>query len=302
MNRERSLSQNPAQAGRVRDEPAFVLHATPWRETSLIVDLLTRSYGRIGVVARGAKRPRSALRAVLLAFQPLTVSWSGRAELRTLVAADWVGGLPAPQGSALLSSFYLNELIVRLLPREDPHPELFDAYLEAVGALGHGLAIEPSLRRFERSLLEKIGYGTDLQRDAQGQAIDPCAYYEFDPARGWVRLDSSVYASDSATPYPMPSAPLHPGAGSAESASNGAAGGASIGATGAASGSASTGATGAALGGGFSGAALRALAQGQFSDLQTLAQVKSLTRMMLNARLEGRPLATRQILLDLQRF
>ena len=102
------------------------------------------------------------MRAILLAFQPLTVGWSGRGELRTLMGVDWVGGLPMPQGAALLSSFYLNELLVRLLPRDDPHPELFDAYLAAVGALGHEMAIEPTLRPFERSLLEKIGHGLPL--------------------------------------------------------------------------------------------------------------------------------------------
>ena len=239
----------------VRNEPAFVLHSTPWRETSLVVELFSRSYGRVPVIARGAKRPRSAMRAVLLAFQPLTVGWSGRGELRTLMAVDWVGGLPMPQGSALLSSFYLNELLVRLLPREDPHPELFDAYLEAVGALGHEMAIEPTLRRFERSLLEKIGYGADLARDAEGRAIDPTVMYGFDPVRGWVIQAGSADPEDRR-------------AGTQ----------------------------------GFAGATLCALASGAFDDPQLLAQMKSLTRMMLNSRLEGRPLATRQILLDLQRL
>lgn len=241
----------------VRNEPAFVLHSTPWRETSLVVELFSRSYGRVPVIARGAKRPRSAMRAVLLAFQPLTVGWSGRGELRTLMAVDWVGGLPMPQGSALLSSFYLNELLVRLLPREDPHPELFDAYLEAVGALGHEMAIEPTLRRFERSLLEKIGYGVDLARDAEGRAIDPTQTYGFDPVRGWV------------TQVGAPEADPEDRRAGAQ---------------------------------GFAGSTLRALASGAFDDPQLLAQMKSLTRMMLNARLEGRPLATRQILLDLQRL
>jgi len=239
----------------VRNEPAFVLHSTPWRETSLVVELFSRGYGRVPMIARGAKRPRSAMRAVLLAFQPLTVGWSGRGELRTLTAVDWVGGLPMPQGSALLSSFYLNELLVRLLPREDPHPELFDAYLEAVGALGHEMAIEPTLRRFERSLLEKIGYGADLARDAEGRAIDPAVMYGFDPVRGWVIQAGSADPEDRR-----------------------------------------------AVAQGFAGATLCALARGAFDDPQLLAQMKSLTRMMLNTRLEGRPLATRQILLDLQRL
>ena len=247
-------ARDPSQ-GPVRNEPAFVLHSTPWRETSLVVELFSRSYGRVPVIARGAKRPRSAMRAILLAFQPLTVGWSGRGELRTLMGVDWVGGLPMPQGAALLSSFYLNELLVRLLPRDDPHPELFDAYLAAVGALGHEMAIEPTLRRFERSLLEKIGYGADLARDANGRPIDPAAQYGFDPTRGWVAQDVAPDPDDRR-----------------------------------------------AATSGFAGATLCALAGGHFEDPLLLGQMKSLTRMMLNARLEGRPLATRQILLDLQRL
>src|SRR5690606_4123828 len=104
--------------------PAFLLHSTPYRETSLVVDLFTRDHGRVAAVAKGAKRPRSALRAVLLQFQPLVATWSGNRELRTLTGAEWTGGLPSPQGDALLCAFYLNELMMRLLPREDPHPAL----------------------------------------------------------------------------------------------------------------------------------------------------------------------------------
>src|SRR5690606_8784771 len=124
-----SVATGAANGGqRVGDEPAFLLHMVPYRETSLVVDLFSRNHGRIGAVAKGAKRPRSALRAVLLQFQPLTVGWSGRNELRTLVGAEWRGGLTSPAGQALLSAFYMNELLIRLLPREDPHPGLFDGY------------------------------------------------------------------------------------------------------------------------------------------------------------------------------
>ncbi|RPH65193.1 MAG: DNA repair protein RecO, partial [Burkholderiales bacterium] len=95
-------------------EPAWLLHSTPYRETSLIVDLFTREHGRIAAVAKGAKRPRSALRAVLLQFQPLLVAYAGQRELRTLTGVEWTGGLAAPQGDALLCAFYLNELLMRL--------------------------------------------------------------------------------------------------------------------------------------------------------------------------------------------
>ena len=104
------------------DQPAFVLHTYAYRETSLIVEAFTFEYGRVAMVARGAKRPRSELRGLLQGFQPLLLSWAGQQELKTLIKAEWRGGLPLVGGSALLCGFYLNELLLKLLPREDPHP------------------------------------------------------------------------------------------------------------------------------------------------------------------------------------
>src|SRR5471032_161669 len=106
-----------ADAGRARPDvqPAFVLHSYPFRETSLVIEVFTREFGRLGLVARGARRPKSALRGVLLAFQPLRISWTGRSELRTLIRAEWTGGVPQPQGLALMCGFYLNELLLKLL-------------------------------------------------------------------------------------------------------------------------------------------------------------------------------------------
>jgi len=176
-------------ADRIHDEPAFVLHATPWRETSLIVELLTRSHGRIACVAKGAKRPRSALRGVLLSFQPLSVGFSGRHELRTLTSAQWLGGIQSPQGDGLLCSFYLNELLVRLLPRDDPHPALFDAYAQALVALGFPGSPEACLRRFEWRLLREIGYAMDLERDAHAQAVRAERQYALLPGRGFLVTD-----------------------------------------------------------------------------------------------------------------
>jgi DNA repair protein RecO (recombination protein O) len=114
------------------DQPAFVLHAYAYRETSLIVEALSASHGRVALVARGAKRPRSELRGVLQAFQPLTLSWAGGGELKTLIRAEWQSGLPLVSGSALLCGFYLNELLLKLLPREDAHPQLFNDYQDAL--------------------------------------------------------------------------------------------------------------------------------------------------------------------------
>src|SRR5512139_4219305 len=110
-----------AQPQRHDDEPAFVLHAYPYRETSLIVEAFTEAHGRIALVARGAKRPRSELRGLLQGFQPLLLSWSGAGELKTLARAEWRGGMSRLGGSALVCGFYLNELLIKLLPREDPH-------------------------------------------------------------------------------------------------------------------------------------------------------------------------------------
>ena len=177
-------------AERVHDEPAFVLHTLPWRETSLVVELLTREHGRLACVAKGAKRRGSALRGVLLSFQPLHVGFSGRHELRTLTSAEWLGGMAAPQGDALLCGFYMNELVVRLLPRDDPHPALFDGYAQALVALGLGESLEATLRRFEWLLLREIGYALDLERDAHDEPVDPARRYAVVPGRGFLVTDA----------------------------------------------------------------------------------------------------------------
>lgn len=162
------------------DREAFVLHSWPYKETSLLVEAFARGEGRVAMVARGAKRARSELHGVLQAFQPVSLSWSGGGELKTLVRAEWRGGLPLPCGSALLCGFYLNELLLKLLPREDPHPALYDAYLETLGALAGGAPQAPLLRRFEVFLLSEMGYALQLAVEADsGEAIDPSARYHY---------------------------------------------------------------------------------------------------------------------------
>ena len=167
-----------------RDEQgAFVLHAYPYRETSLIVEALTAEHGRVALVARGARRPRSELRGILQAFQPLNLSWAGGGELRTLLRAEWRGGLPLVAGSALLCGFYLNELLLKLLPREDPHPQLFRDYEAALTRLAAGHPQAPILREFEVRLLSELGYALPLTHEADtGRPVDPSAryYYAFD--------------------------------------------------------------------------------------------------------------------------
>ncbi|HWP12965.1 MAG TPA: DNA repair protein RecO [Ramlibacter sp.] len=163
---------------RTSDEPAFVLHRYDWSESSLILEVFTRHYGRVALVAKGAKKPSSSFRPILLPLQPLRVAFGGDAEIRTLKAAEWVGGQVMPTGDALLSGYYLNELVLRLLARDDPHPGLFDAYTSAVQVLAseHGEALQPALRAFELVLLREIGLLPVL--DLQTLALAPLADHE----------------------------------------------------------------------------------------------------------------------------
>lgn len=169
-------------------EPAFVLHSRPYRETSLLVEVFARDAGRLALVARGARRPRSPVRGVLMAFQPLLLSWFGRGELRTLKSAEWQGGSLPLRGRALICGFYLNELLLRMLPQDDPHPELFERYREAIALLGQQMHYEVVLRRFEKSLLRSLGYALVLQHEAgSGRPIEPDALYVYEPEHGPVR-------------------------------------------------------------------------------------------------------------------
>lgn len=169
---------------RIDNQAAYVLHTWPYRETSLLVELFTRHYGRLMVVARGARRPKSDLRGVLLAFQPLLVSWFGKGEVRTLHDADWEGGLPQLKGEALLCAFYLNELLLRLLHRDDPHEALFDSYAKTLIHLSHGSDPATILRRFELSLLAQLGYGLRLDEEVDGTPIQAQSQYHYLNERG----------------------------------------------------------------------------------------------------------------------
>ncbi len=159
-----ALATSKTAALRVLDEPAFVLHHYDWSESSRILEVFTRHHGRLALVAKGAKRPTSSLRAVLLPLQPLSLCYGGDAEIRTLKSAEWAGGHVMPRGEALLSGYYLNELLLRLLARDDPHPALFDTYRQTVKILASGLdnTIAPLLRAFELLLLRDIGFLPDV--------------------------------------------------------------------------------------------------------------------------------------------
>lgn len=175
---------------------AYVLHSVPYKETSLIVELFCKEYGRLPVVAKGAKRPHSGLRAVLVSFQPLVVRFAGKSDVKTLTQAEWQGGLMSPDGKALFAAYYLNELLMRGLGREDSHPELFDLYQETLTGLAGGDDMNVCVRRFEVGLLQALGYGFDWQYDAGGSEISLESEYVWRDQQGWVPPSSGGYVNE----------------------------------------------------------------------------------------------------------
>jgi len=173
---------------RIEQQPAWVLHLRPWRESSALVELFTRDHGRVGVVARGIRGPRQqALRAALQPLVPVRVDYLPRGELARLLQAEAMGlGMPL-RGDALLAAFYVNELVLRLAPRGDPATSLFLRYGVVLSELGGGESLAWVLRRFERDLLAELGVGFDLSVDAQGVPLDAAARYRVDPEDGPVR-------------------------------------------------------------------------------------------------------------------
>jgi DNA repair protein RecO (recombination protein O) len=172
---------------RISNEPAYVLHTYNWSESSLILEVFTRHQGRVALLAKGAKRPSSSFRPILLPLQLLHVTFGGDAEIRTLKGAEWQGGHVMPSGDALMSGYYINELLLTLLARDDPHPGLFDVYCTAVQVIAseHGEALQPVLRAFELLLLREIGLLPML--DAQTMTLlelDPHRHYCLVPEGG----------------------------------------------------------------------------------------------------------------------
>ncbi len=184
------------QAGRVDLADGCVLHSYAYRETSLILDLFTRDHGRLSVVARGARRPTSSLRTVLLPFQPLQLSWFGKSELKTLHKAEWVGGVRMLAGEALICGYYLNELLLALLPKEDPTPALFEHYLAALWRLSQGEALAPVLREFELTLLMQTGYGLTLDCTADGEPVQSGRVYRYRLQTGVLPLSAPMMPGD----------------------------------------------------------------------------------------------------------
>lgn len=175
---------------RVQQQPAYILHHRPFRDTSRILDVLSRDYGKLALVARGSRGSTSRLRGVLRPFMPLEMSWVIRTDMGTLTGAEVRGAPLSLGGDALLSGYYLNELLLQLLHRHDPQPEIFEAYTRTLTALGTSARVAVCLREFEIELLRQLGYALDLDREAVTEApIDPAGYYEYRMEQGPVAVD-----------------------------------------------------------------------------------------------------------------
>ncbi len=252
----------PPNSQRIEAEPALVLHNYAFRETSLIVELFARNHGRVALVARGARRPKSAVRGLLMSFQPMDFSWFGKSELRTLHKVEWQAVQPQLAGTGLLCGFYLNELLMRFMQRDDAHEELFDYYQQTLLALRSISPTAPDamrayaiqLRGFEVHLLRELGYGLMLEREAKnGEAIDPERSYDYFPERGPLASNGIAIASNV---------------------------------------------NGLKL----SGKTLLDMANDDYSHLQTVSQSKQLMRMVIGHHLGGEELNTRQLMRDLQQL
>ncbi len=174
-----------AQARRVQLAPGYILHHHPYRDTSRILEVLTRDAGRMSIFARGVRGPKAKLASELQPFRLLMLSWSGKGDAPMLTGAESAPDQGTMPPACLMSGFYLNELLLKLTHRHDPVTGVFDTYHATLEALKHGAGLEPALRIFEKRLLDLLGYGVELDLDARtGERIDPDAYYHFRPAYG----------------------------------------------------------------------------------------------------------------------
>lgn len=178
---------------RVTQQPAFILHHYPYGETSALLEVFSLAHGRVGLIAKGARRAKSDLRAILCPFQPLSIGWSGKGDLATLTQAEIDAEMILLSGRALYCGFYINELMLRLIHRHDPHERLFDAYRSALQGLQIAADHEATLRLFEKRLLDNLGYGLVLDREGvHGAAIDPEAAYSYAIERGPLRAAANA--------------------------------------------------------------------------------------------------------------
>lgn len=174
---------------RVNQQPAYVLHARPWSETSLLVDVFTREHGRFRLLAKGARRQKTGQRAILQPFQPILISWSARRSLGTLTGVEMRAHHPRLSAEHLASAYYMSELLFKFLHAHDAHESLFEAYDEAIGQLCEKQNAESVLRCFECSLLSEVGYGLQLEHDAANQSpVQANARYYYYPEKGPIEV------------------------------------------------------------------------------------------------------------------
>lgn len=177
---------------RVDQQPAFILHHRPFRDSSQILDVISCDHGKLALVARGSRGAKSRLRGVLRPFMPLVLSWVIRSDLGTLTGAE-VDGVPfSLTGDALLSGYYVNELLLHFLHRHDPQPEIFETYRRTIQALAAAEHVAPCLRQFEIELLRLLGYALTLDHESGSQnALDPTQHYEYRMEQGPVAVSRS---------------------------------------------------------------------------------------------------------------
>ncbi len=237
------------QSRRINQQPAYVLHRRPYRNSSLLVELLTRDHGRVGVIARGARQLKSRYHGLLAQFQPLLVAWSGRGELGSIGQVERDGTAFHLHGNSLVCGFYVNELLMRLMHRDDPSPAIFYAYKQVLGTLADGkVGNEIALRLFERDLLEALGYGLALAFDAEtGEAIRPESVYNYFLDKGPTLANGGTTSRGGVETIRL------------------------------------------------RGSSLTALARGELDDIDTLKEVKRLTRMTLGRLLGNKPLNSRSL-------
>lgn len=166
-------------------QPSFVLHTRPYRETSLLVTLFSRDYGRVDAICRGVRKLKSPLKGLLQPFHDLQVSWAGRGDLVTIKDAELVGALANIAQQPLLIGLYLNELLIRLLAPHDPHENLFGHYQALIQQLATAQPSEQQLRQFEKQLLSELGFGLNLELDVHGQPIQQQQHYQYHPEQGF---------------------------------------------------------------------------------------------------------------------
>jgi DNA repair protein RecO (recombination protein O) len=178
-----------SQSKRVQNEPAWLLHHRPFRDSSRILDVLSRDHGRLALVARGSRSANSKLKGILRPFLPLQLSWVIRSDLGTLVGAEMDGAPISLTGDALLSGYYVNELILHLLHRHDPQPEIYSVYRATINDLKNAADVAASLRRFEMETLSLLGYALNLDHDTQsGEELSPDLRYEYRVEQGPVSI------------------------------------------------------------------------------------------------------------------